>query len=895
MPPCNTEQPYFGYWAKFDKNTAPFIHLLPYHLLDVAAVYDRLLYHSPLLLRRITHLSGLPATSIRALLRTLAALHDIGKFASLFQEQQAAARAMLTNAPPSGLGGNTHHTALGQSLYMSVVRQKLENHHSAFSEEAAHTMHPLIAATFGHHGSPQEESGSIRHFRRSAEHAASFASEVVGLLMEPMAIPEDEQSFCALSWLHAGLMVAADWLGSNTRWFPFCTEPMPLKTYWEEVALPHAQRAVCESGLLASPAQPERDFTRLLPHLHADARPSPLQTHALHYALQHAGPQLHIFEDMTGGGKTEAALLCCHGLMHMGEAEGFYIGLPTMATANGMYARLAQSYRALFAEDEGSGQPAPISLMLAHGARNLSELFMASVPDAGTSPSIDPQTDGRSYCATWLADSRKKALLSQCGVGTIDQALMAVLPARHQCLRLLGLARNVLVVDEVHAYDEYTGSLLQTLLRFHAALGGSAILLSATLTRSMRANLAAAFCEGAGYPPPSLHSGFFPLATAVDRQGTREQDIPATRHAIIRVEMTTDENALYNALIETRTFGGCTCWIRNTVDQAGEAYQHLRTQYGVPEEDIILFHARFAMADRQAIEERVMALFGKESTPEDRRGKILIATQVVEQSLDLDFDLLASDLAPMELLIQRGGRCHRHKRSRPAGLESPRMRVLAPQAQTNATSDWYASVLGKAQFVYPVQAPLWRTARLLEETQHLSLPDDARRLVESTYDDSAFAPQALLKADEKHLPTRMGKRDMARYNALKLEAGYSIGAVGRGWETDEKVLTRLGEETVQLRLLRWDGTRLHLWAEAPGMAAACRMSEVSVGLHKVTPSTLPPDVTVQLAALLERMPDKGKWCVPLVLRQVGEGWIAWAEQQVEYTDSTGLTIINPEY
>lgn len=894
MPTGTMEPPYFGYWAKFDKNTPPFIHLLPYHLLDVAAVYDRLLYHNPLLLRRAANLSGLSTGAVRALLRTCAALHDIGKFASLFQEQQATARAMLTKAPPSGLGGHTHHTALGQSLYMSVVRQKLENHHPAFSEEAAHTMHPLITATFGHHGSPQAESVSIRHFRHSAEHATSFASEAVGLLMEPMAIPEDEQSFCALSWLHAGLMVAADWLGSNTRWFPFCIEPMPLKAYWEEVALLGADRALRESGLLASPAHPERDFARLLPHLHAGARPSPLQDYALHGALHHSGPQLHIFEDMTGGGKTEAALLCCHGLMRMGEADGFYIGLPTMATANGMYARLAQSYRALFADDEGSGQSAPISLMLAHGARNLSELFMASVPDADADPSIDPQTDGRAYCATWLADSRKKALLSQCGVGTIDQALMAVLPARHQCLRLLGLARNVLVVDEVHAYDEYTGSLLQTLLRFHAALGGSAILLSATLTQNMRSNLATAFCEGAGFPPPSLHSGFFPLATAVDRQGTREQDLPATRHAEIHVELTTDKNVVYAALADARASGGCACWIRNTVDQAREAYGRLREQHGVPEKDIILFHARFAMADRQRIEERVMTLFGKGSTPDHRRGKILIATQVVEQSLDLDFDFLVSDLAPMELLIQRGGRCHRHQRPRPAGLESPCMLVLAPQAQANATSDWYASVLGKAQFVYPVQAPLWRTARLLEETPRLSLPDDARRLVETTYDGSAFAPQKLLETDEKHLPTVMGKRDLARYNALKLEAGYSIGAVGRGWETDEKVLTRLGEETVQLRLLRWDGTRLHLWAEAPGMAAACRMSEVSVGLRKVTPSTLPQDVSAQLATLLERMPDKGKWCVPLVLRQSGEGWIAWAEQQVEYTGSTGLTIINPE-
>jgi CRISPR-associated endonuclease/helicase Cas3 len=123
---------------------------------------------------------------------------------------------------------------------------------------------------------------------------------------------------------------------------------------------------------------------------------------------------------MTGGGKTETALLCSHGLMTMDEVEGFYIALPTMAMANGMYERLSQSFRALFAGDKDTGKTSPISLMLAHGAQNLSDLFMDSVPDANAESTIDPQNDGRAYCATWLADSRKKAVLSQCGVGTSD-------------------------------------------------------------------------------------------------------------------------------------------------------------------------------------------------------------------------------------------------------------------------------------------------------------------------------------------------------------------------------------------------------------------------------------------------------------------------------------------
>ena len=197
-----------------------------------------------------------------------------------------------------------------------------------------------------------------------------------------------------------------------------------------------------------------------------------------------AGPELLILEDLTGGGKTEAALLAAHRFLRHHQGRALYIGLPTMATADAMYGRMDANHQTLFAE--------PVSLMLAHGGRALNRDFRDSIlPDAG-----DGQEAGGAFCAQWLADNRKKALLAPCGVGTIDQALLAILKTRHQALRLFGLCRSVFVGDEVHAFDAYTGTLLQTLLTFHAAMGGSASLLSATLPQRLRQDFVNAWRKG---------------------------------------------------------------------------------------------------------------------------------------------------------------------------------------------------------------------------------------------------------------------------------------------------------------------------------------------------------------------------------------------------------------
>src|SRR5690606_20820134 len=389
-------------------------------------------------------------------------------------------------------------------------------------------------------------------------------------------------------------------------------------------------------------------------------------------------------------------------LMEIGAAQGFFIGLPTMSTANAMYGRVADVYQSLFDQDT--------DLVLAHGNRELVERFAASVVPADQAEMDIDQCDetASARCAAWLADHNKRALLAQAGVGTIDQVLLGVWHSKHQSLRLLGLFGKVLIVDEVHACDAYMQGVLEVVLEFHARAGGSAILLSATLPARMKQALLNAYARGRGVTAPRLQEIAYPLVTSWRSSSNAliEQSI-ATRPAVqrtVHVEYRTEQSEIVGVIEKTLRAGHCVCWIRNTVADALEAYALFNDR--LPADKLILFHARFGLADRLAKEDLVLTHFGSDSTAEQRQGRLVIATQVVEQSLDVDFDLLVSDLAPIDRLIQRAGRLRRHPRDPlgnrllTAGVSDQRckavMQVFGPDWSDEPASDWYKSHFQKA-------------------------------------------------------------------------------------------------------------------------------------------------------------------------------------------------------
>jgi CRISPR-associated endonuclease/helicase Cas3 len=827
-----TQRPtWLAIWGKSSDATnavgAPSCHPLICHLLDVAAVADALLARSDLADRLAKRL-GTTGAAMRHMLVFCCALHDIGKCEASFQAKvptlwPGLIAPVFGSMPTSVVDPPPHGDTSGYYLYNQKSRDDAITDGclapwlaQACAPLNSQALGPILSAIAGHHGSPfAPEAQHAPQLRKGVVHAAfsqaayemvAELARIIGVDGLPGAEAAGDKDIAALSWALSALLPVCDWIASSQRWFPARPDISDLDAYWIDHARPQAEAALHASGILpAAVTTPEP--TRTLRHL-AGAELSPLQAHAFSCPLGDDGPALFLIEDATGAGKTEAALALAHRLMAGGRASGFYFGLPTMATANAMYGRLAESYPALFADG-----PAP-SLALAHGKALRNETFLASI---GSRPGGNGagEAETSAFCSGWIADNRRKALLAQAGAGTIDQALMAVLPMRYQSLRVHGLMGKVLILDEVHAFDPFMLRLIETLLELHAMLGGSAILMSATLPIATRQTLVRAFAKGLGLRKPKVSCNAYPLVTALTDSIVTETPLPLADRAQRRVSVArvaTVEEAEHLAL-DLAGQGAAVALIRSTVDAAIASHARIAARHP----QATLFHARFLMDDRLAIEQDVLARFGKAGDPQrPRAGHVLVATQVVEQSLDLDFDVLITDLAPVDLLIQRAGRLWRHQRAdRPAAVPEPVLRVIAPEPLTTADTGWLDEHLPEATWVYQDTALLWLSAQRLFaagaiETTTLAegeqRPAHVRCLVEAVYaaEPEELPTEALRREWDGQAGKRMGLAQSADGIRLSPVDGY-IASVP--WESEARASTRLElQERFTVRLARRDGT-----------------------------------------------------------------------------------------
>ena len=832
------------FWGKaqpLDPERGPRWHPLVHHSLDVAAVGEALLTSQPRLGDTFSTLLGLPREAVVPLLRFLLCLHDIGKFAMKFQAKVPAHYPECFGNDPAGVATRFDHGTGGMRLFRAEPERFL------LPEGARErAWPPLVSAVTGHHGAPPEHPGdegltALRpEFGQAGIEAAhAFVERARGLLGPPQELRTlTTRNAKRASYSLAGLAVLADWIGSRQEWFPYCEPTEDLETYWSE-ARKRAGRAVAEAGVVPASASRGLYYGDLLGDR---ASPSPMQKWAGETALPD-GPALFLIEDETGSGKTEAALMLAHRLMANGAADGLYVALPTMATANAMFDRLEAAYRHLFAPET---EP---SLALAHGARDMHSGFRDATLRGGRCEASyarghdsgdASETTASSACAAWLADDRRRAFLADAGAGTIDQALLAVLPCRHQSLRLLGLSRRVLILDEVHAYDAYMQREMERLIEFQAGLGGSVILLSATLPACVRERLTDAFAKGldsqADSADPSMD---YPMITVCSADVTSSTKIEgrSDRARTLPVRFLASPDDALDEVREAALAGKAVLYIRNSVDDALDAHAALVARGLEPD----LFHARFALADRLEIEKRIVATFGKHSRTKCRAGRVLIATQVVEQSLDLDFDVLISDLAPIDLLIQRAGRLWRHARPERAG--QPELLVVAPEPIDDADQDWFGRAFPRAKYVYRDHARLWLSARALKDTGEIESPAGLRALIESVYGDDSFErlPEALhgvfFDADGR----AGADRGVATMNLLDFSKGYVRD--GGAWDNDARTPTRINDDPqVTLRLARVCEGRVepyarHAAGEEPWRA--WRLSEVNVAARRVSGEAVP--------------------------------------------------------
>ncbi|MCV0369523.1 CRISPR-associated helicase Cas3' [Filomicrobium sp.] len=848
----------------------PAWHPLPYHSLDVAAVADALLTDNPRKLSAMARLLGTDVANAHRFIVCLVAVHDVGKFTTHFQAKSPEAWA--DSVQPflgewQALRGRRHDE---DGYTMRGLLDVCELLRSATKEWCEPRFNQLWAAVTGHHGKPANDDGKptsvVAGVNTACKKAAIAFCREVRALYDPLeAIPEPtERDLAVLSWLVCGLTVVSDWIGSNRGWFPYRAPQWTLAEYWER-ARKDAAAAISNAGLIHSALPSAFSVDRLLPDIARSL--SPLQQRMNTMELPD-GPTLTIIEDVTGSGKTEAALLLAARLMSAGRASGLYFALPTMATANAMYDRLEGSYRRLFSDD------AHPSLVLAHGKGKLNEAFTQSVLEthAVSEGYEGDEGDGAAICAAWIADDRRKAFLAEIGVGTIDQALLGVLPARHQVMRLWGLSNRVLIIDEAHAYDAYMSREMETLLSFQAALGGSAIILSATLPVAQRQSFANAFANGLGTTAVTAGHDAYPATTVVSSAGCAFEASAsrADRTRTLPVRRVASFVTAADHVVEMARQGAAVAWIRNAVDDAIEAVAELKRRGLSP----TLLHARFAMGDRLDIEDRVRRTLGRKDETGNRTGCVIVGTQILEQSLDYDVDAMVTDLAPIDLIIQRAGRLWRHLTRHGRPVAAPELVMFAPDPNEVRDPHWYHAMSVRAAAVYGHHGVIWRSAKVLCETGAIVTPDGVRSLIEQVYgrEDMDDIPEKLRAASTRSLGDFSAARSFAGANLLKLDDGY--GGNVQIWTRDTITQTRLGDPITVFRLGRIEGGAIIPWYSNEKLMLAWALSEVSLSCKKATgvPEAMDLRQAQSIAAAKAHWPEWERQIPLLVLEPQGEGW-----------------------
>lgn len=769
---------FYRYWGKAkdheDKASTAY-HLLVYHCLDVAAVADVWLKTSHNLRRSFSGMTGLNEVQCRAWLLFFIALHDYGKFDLRFQRKAAEAWKQVNPqlsvfvTQLNGLEIKTYnHGPAGVFWFYSDFKERFSAGDSEFDFDSDENKtweawFSWLAPVVGHHGILPEE-----HIKSSLEYDLCLSGELKSAIRESRLgwLQILEQLFLTPAGLAlsdnppelktsknnqsprtmlAGYCSVCDWLGSSEG-FKYNDQPCEnveaLKQWFSE-RLIIAAKALADAGVVGQ-AKPYQTVTALLGHGN-----QPRQVQCLVEKLPQT-PGLSIIEASTGSGKTEAALAYAWQLLAAGFADSIVFALPTQATTNAMLSRLEKAAPLLFAEQT--------NMVLAHGRRDFQQQFI-DLKQACRPQTAQGQEEAWVQCGNWLAQSRKRVFLGQIGVCTVDQVLVSVLPVKHKFVRGFGIGRSVLIVDEVHAYDSYMYGLLEAVLEQQRHVGGSAILLSATLPFEQKRQLAAAW--NCSLTDDNQH---YPLISHCQMGRTelfdlsnlpKQQPKPTTVgiELLKTPELLPDEKLLQR-MLDAVEQGAQVCLVCNLVAVAQQIYQALRQRIQqslvLNEAQLLLFHSRFIFADRQKKEQTVLEWFGPESAGRSEQGRLLIATQVVEQSLDLDFDWLITQLCPVDLLFQRMGRLHRHAKnqsSRPAGFAEPVCSVLLPE---NIDYDLHALIYGNSRV-------LWRTQQLLEQAEQyngsrLTFPNVYRSWIESVYGEEAWSdePDVVTKSYETH-------------------------------------------------------------------------------------------------------------------------------------------------
>lgn len=786
-------------WGKFNDNEhgGPAWHPLTDHCMDVACTLEALLLQ-PTINRRLVRATGLSAldATLCARLAYLAFIHDLGKCAQGFR-----AKAVPDLGKPVG------HLATLKPLFSDEVGPKLQCILDLPSMHAwtGHALKDFLLAVFAHHGkTPQLDFslGSDGHLARAwtardgeplcrlAEFlAAGRESFPEGFVGNADQLPQQP----AFQHLFAGLLMLADWIGSNSEWFSFSEPDDPPRAAF---ARKKAQEVLHTIGLVP-PAAPDPlptfieqfdGFTPRGTQIAIDTLPLPDDTGSV-----------VLLESETGSGKTEAALRWASRLIDAGLVDGCYFAVPLRSAAVQLHGRMQGWLNRTY------GLPAPEALLAVPGYFQMGDVQGRHLPDFRVQWSDGDTTDR--HTARWAAEHPKRYLAAGFAVGTIDQALLGALAVKHAHLRAACLVRHLLVVDEVHASDTYMATLTERLMVLFRATGGHVLLMSATLGAGTRERIV----YGRRTAPP-IDEAIQVAYPRISASHTAAVDIaPQGAGKTVTIHpraLMDDPSGIAGIAATAATSGARVLILRNTVMAAIETQQALEATLAPDHPAFFrvggvctLHHGRFAAEDRRLLDKAVEDRFGKRALA---GPATVVATQTLEQSLDVDADLLITDLAPVDVLLQRIGRLHRHRRAnRPPAFTEAHTVVLLPEAAD------LSSFLRRARHgigperAYDNMLSIEAMRRMVVMAPTWSIPADNRRLVEQgTHEQHLRAlAESFGSAWTRHWQDYFGGRSAARSQAKDVSLDFLTRFSEIRWpDAAEKLATRLGARDLLLEI-----------------------------------------------------------------------------------------------
>ncbi len=761
-------------WAKSEPFKPLWMHLLETGIIAQELISSGCFYPVG---KELSENFNLPREEIINLVGYIGSVHDLGKCYAYFQMQATdseIAKILKENNVPIFEADKFRH-----ELYGCKILKRIWKETGVFSSDKK--FRNRVAEVVGYHHQGKTRKGTSDGADPSEKDVWQKLQEKIEKGMRewfkpPQAAPSHMDAACMML---LGVLVTADWIASGedfseTDWYQEWHDIEKETRNRTRIFLQdnHLQHREVDRS--------KRKFTDLWPKIPEDGM-RPLQKAVEEiFAKDDECPLGVIIEAPMGCGKTEAGLYAALRLAQRWGKEGFYVALPTSATSNQMHGRVNDMLASLH-------DP---SAKLMHGMAWLMDEVEASY-----------NTEDKMEAALWTAPMRR-GLIAPFAVGTVDQVMMSAMRTKYGVLRLTGLAQKVLVIDEIHAYDAYMSSIIEKLLSWCKVLHIPVVMLSATLPNDKKTQYSTCYCTEEDY---TLATDMYPGITLLyeDRKPKQIHVDENSRNIKVRMKYATllnspDEIAEYLRDRMDEIGGGCFCVLVNTVKEAHDTYKSIKNKLtGVR---TILFHARFSANLRQEIEKECLELLGKDKTKRPQK-LIVVATQVVEQSLDLDFDEMLSDICPIDLLLQRMGREWRHDDTvRPNGCHEPIMTVMLPKEDA----------FGSTEMVYP-KILLQKTMRVLKDKENICLPDDISSLVQMVYDDTQLDESELeawleYNTDNEFKEVQAGVQELPKPSAKKFCFADNHAKTGDLFFSDDDscflpARTRLGEPSRRIAIV----------------------------------------------------------------------------------------------